>query len=439
MELAGFDIQAMITAAQTWLTGMVQPWRLLQIAMLLALFGLAHIISRKLLDDRIDHWMRSLQNMRPIQLRMLLVVARRMRGLVFVVLAWSTVLIMRDVTWFSRSSLIALVATLVSAWLFVAIATRLVKNNLLRNVLRYGAWAYATLAILGLDDGAMDVLRSAEFGIGSINVSLLAILQSILVFFALFFAARWFSHFIHRRLMVVEDLSPSMRVLAEKLLTLGAYTLAVVFSIRSLGFDLTSLAVLSGAIGVGIGFGLQKVVSNLVSGFILLLDKSIKPGDVISLGDTFGWIETLGARYVSVITRDGREYLIPNEDLITGQVVNWSHSSDLVRLDISFGVAYHSDPHEVRRIAVAAAQSVPRVVSDPASVCHIVGFGDSSIDLTLRFWIKDPSGGLTNVRGAVFLALWDALKEHHIDIPFPRRDVQILPGSAGPPAPDPQA
>lgn len=437
MNLAGLDIQTLLAEARNWLMGMVQPWRLFQIAVLLALFGLAHLVSRKLLDHRIDTWMRSLQNMRPIQLRMLLVVARRMRGLVFVGLAWTCVLILREVTWYSRSYLIALVATLVSAWLFVAIATRLVKNTLLRNVLRYGAWTYATLAILDLDGGAIETLRAAQFGFGSLNISLLAVAQSIIVFFCLFLAARWFSGFVHRRLESVEDISPSMRVLAEKLLTLAAYTLAVVFSIRSLGFDLTSLAVLSGAIGVGIGFGLQKVVSNLVSGFILLLDKSIKPGDVISLGDTFGWIQTLGARYVSVITRDGREYLIPNEDLITGQVVNWSHSSDLVRLDINFGVSYDSDPHEVRSIASTAAATVARVVAHPPPVCHITGFGDSSIDLILRFWIKDPSGGLTNVRGAVFLALWDGLKDHRIDIPFPRRDVQILPGSAAPPAEGP--
>jgi len=170
------------------------------------------------------------------------------------------------------------------------------------------------------------------------------------------------------------------------------------------------------------------VVSNLISGLILLLDKSIKPGDVISLGETFGWISELGARYVSVVTRDGREYLIPNEDLITGQVVNWSHSSELVRLDIYFGVSYSSDPHAVRKLASEAAVAVKRVVPDPAPVCHVVGFGDSSIDFILRFWIRDPTGGLTNVRGAVFLALWDALKEANIEIPFPRRDITILQG-----------
>ena len=140
-----------------------------------------------------------------------------------------------------------------------------------------------------------------------------------------------------------------------------------------------------------------------MSGIIILLDKSIKPGDVISLGDTFGWINALGARYVSITTRDGKEYLIPNEDLITGQVVNWSHSNDFVRLDIFFGTAYGDDPHEVRKIAIDAAAGVGRVLSSRPPVCHIVGFGDSSVDYILRFWITDPTGGLTNIRG---MSIW---------------------------------
>ena len=174
------------------------------------------------------------------------------------------------------------------------------------------------------------------------------------------------------------------------------------------------------------------MVSNLVSGIIILLDKSIKPGDVISLGSTFGWIDALGARYVSVVTRDGKEFLIPNEDLITGQVVNWSHSSPFVRLDVLFGTSYGDNPHDVRKIAIDAALSVDRVLERPrAPVCHIVNFGDSSIDYKLRFWIDDPTGGLTNIRGNVYLALWDAFQEHGISIPFPQREVRLLGEGAG--------
>ena len=157
-----------------------------------------------------------------------------------------------------------------------------------------------------------------------------------------------------------------MQVLGVKALQFFLYTAVFFLGLKALGIDLTGLTFLSGAIGIGIGFGLQKVVSNLVSGIIILVDKSVKPGDVISLGDTFGWINALGARYVSVVTRDGREYLIPNEDLITGQVVNWSHSNNLVRLEIFFGTAYGDDPHKVRDLASEAAKSVDRVLASRA-------------------------------------------------------------------------
>ena len=230
-----------------------------------------------------------------------------------------------------------------------------------------------------------------------------------------------------------------MQVLAVKFLQVALYGAAFFFALKLAGVDLTGLAVLSGAIGVGLGFGLQKVVSNLVSGIIILLDKSIKPGDVISIGETFGWINALGARYVSITTRDGKEYLIPNEDMITGQVVNWSHSNELVRVDIHFGTAYGDDPHLVRKVAIEATESVDRVLTSRPPVCHIIGFGDSSVDYILRFWIIDPSQGLTNIRGNVFLALWDAFKQNGISIPFPQREVRMLgadPAPARAEAPD---
>jgi small-conductance mechanosensitive channel len=196
-------------------------------------------------------------------------------------------------------------------------------------------------------------------------------------------------------------------------------------ALSTVGIDLTALAFFSGAVGVGLGFGLQKIVSNLVSGIILLADKSIKPGDVITVGDSFGWVGTMGARATSVRTRDGREFLIPNEDFITQQVINWSYSNEEVRLDVDFGVAYASDPHQVIHLAVEAAMSADRVLKEPRPVCHLVGFGESSIDFKLRIWIRDPIDGITNVRGQVMLAVWDALKRCGVQIPFPQRDLNM--------------
>ena len=406
------------------LTGLLQPWRLYQIAMIAAALAVAHLGARRL-RPRMREWMRELDTSMA-RLRFLVLVERRLRGLIFVVLLWLIVLVLREVTWPSRSYLVMFWASLASAWLFVWIATRLIRNRPVRILVAWGAWAWVTLAILGLTEEAEALLDRAGYSFGEMRLSLLVVVKALVTLGVLIALARWIANIISRRIEAVDDMSPSMKVLSDKLMRAVVYVTAVVLGLEAVGFEMTNLAVLSGAIGLGIGFGLQKVVSNLVSGVILLLDKSIKPGDVISLGDTFGWISSLGARYVSVVTRDGREYLIPNEDLITGQVVNWSYSSELVRLDVHFGVSYAADPHFVRKIAVEAAATVPRVSDVPAPVCHVTGFGDSSVDFILRFWIRDPNQGLTNVRGAVFLALWDVLKENDIEIPFPRRDVTIL-------------
>jgi len=412
------------------LIALAQPWRLYQLAILVIGFLIAHVANRRL-EPRMDAWMRGLANVNKSRLRLLVLIARHLRALIFIALAWSAVFLLRATTWPSRSYVIALVASLATAWVFVSIASRIIRNQALRSVATWSAWVIVTIYILGLMTQTTDLLEQVAVQFGSVRLTLLLVVKAAITLAILVTLARWSSAIVKGRVDAIEDMSPSMKVLIDKLFRLFIYAAAIVIGVQSIGFDLTSFAFFSGAFGLGIGFGLQKVVSNLISGVILLLDKSVKPGDVISLGETFGWINELGARYVSVVTRDGREYLIPNEDLITGQVVNWSHSSELVRLDIHFGVSYDSDPHLVRVIASDAAATVGRVVSSPAPVCHVVGFGDSSIDFVLRFWIRDPTGGLTNVRGAAFLALWDALKAAEIEIPYPRRDVTIVPEFKG--------
>jgi small-conductance mechanosensitive channel len=230
-------------------------------------------------------------------------------------------------------------------------------------------------------------------------------------------------NFVDRQLQNAEDLTPSLRVLLGKVLKIALIVTATLVGLSGLGIDLTVFAVFSGAIGVGLGFGLQKVVSNFISGIIILMDRSIKPGDTITLGETFGWIRELRARFVSVVTRDGREYLIPNEDFITHEVINWSFSDALVRLDVEFGVSYDSDPHQISALAIEAAAQCKRVYAAKQPVCWLTAFGDSSLDFVLRFWIVDPREGLTNIRGTVLLALWDTFKEHGIKIPYPHREV----------------
>lgn len=414
---------------QSVLESLLVPSRLTQVAVILGCIVLAWIVGAWL-SPVLRRRMQLLEGWPKWRLRILLIMHGRLRLILIVLFLWMATGVMAQLHAFpSRRYILALVATIATAWLLVVLLARLIRNPLLRRLVTWAMLGYVTLHYLGLMGRFSAFLDGLAVSFGDFHLSVLTILKALIVTGLLFALARTLASSSASRIKQNESISPSMQVLAIKFLQVTLYGAAFFIGIKAAGFDLTGLAVLSGAIGVGLGFGLQKVVSNLVSGVIILLDKSIKPGDVISLGDTFGWINALGARYVSVVTRDGREYLIPNEDLITGQVVNWSHSNDFVRLDIHFGTAYGDDPHHVRRVAIEATKAVDRVLSNQAPVCHIVGFGDSSVDYVLRFWIEDPTGGLTNIRGNVYLALWDAFKDNDISFPFPQREVKLLPGS----------
>lgn len=424
------QLYSLLMQARDFVISLMSPgWRLYQILIILGLIGTAQLFTWAF-SDTLRERMRALEGWPKWRLRVLVVLQRRTRLIALVLFSWLAVWVLREATWPSRSYFVTLIATLATAWLIVSLAARLVRNRFLRRMVTWGLWVYVTLYILGLTEEARTFLDGIGIDFGDFRLTALAVVKALVVTALLFTVARLISQTSSSRIQENEDISPSMRVLVVKIIQIALYSSAFFIGLKAVGFDLTGLAVLSGAIGVGLGFGLQKVVSNLVSGVIILLDKSIKPGDVISLGDTFGWINALGARYVSVVTRDGKEYLIPNEDLITSQVVNWSHSNDFVRLDIFFGTSYGDDPHKVREIAIEAAKSVGRVLNSRPPVCHIVGFGDSSVDYILRFWITDPTGGLTNVRGAVYLALWDAFQANGISIPFPQREVKMLQGSS---------
>ena len=423
------SLQAQFSGVTVFLQSVATPgWRQNQILILIGLVLVAWLLHR--VSGRVlENWVRSREGWKKWHLRMVVQIKRRFGLMWFALMAGAVYLVMQNITWPSRSYLIGLAATLAVVWVGIAFAARLVRNRFMRRLVTWALWIYATFYFLNIADEVSAFLDRIAIDFGDFHLSVLTIITAAVVIGAFFTIARLISTTTSASIRKNEDISPSMQVLAVKGVQVVLYGFAFFMGVKAVGIDLTGLAVLSGAIGVGLGFGLQKVVSNLVSGVIILIDKSIKPGDVISLGDTFGWIQTLGARYASVVTRDGKEYLIPNEDLITGQVVNWSHSNDFVRLDIYFGTAYGDDPHIVRKLAIEAAKGVDRVLSFKAPVCHIVGFGDSSVDYILRFWIKDPTGGLTNIRGNVYLALWDTFKENDISIPFPQREVLMLQDS----------
>jgi small-conductance mechanosensitive channel len=328
--------------------------------------------------------------------------------------------------------LIGIAASLTALWIVLRVSARLMRDALLARVVATVAWIVAALDILGLLAPTAAALNSLAITVGTLRLSVLLVIKAGLMMAILLWAALTLARLIGARIQRVTAFSPSIQVLTGNLIKIALVCIALLIGLNTVGIDLTAFTVFSGAVGVGLGFGLQKIVSNFVSGIILLLERSVKPGDVIEVGSTFGSITYLGARYASVRGRDGKEYLIPNENLITNEVVNWSYSNSLVRLDAEFGVAYASDLHEVRDLAVEVASATERVLASPRPVCHLTGFGDSAVNLILRFWIADPENGVTNVKGDVLLALWDAFLERGIELPFPQRDVHIrdLPAAA---------
>lgn len=323
---------------------------------------------------------------------------------------------------------------LLTAWVIIRFSTSLLKDSNWSRLISIMAWSAAALHILSLLGPTISLMDQLAIQLGDVRVSVLLLIKGVVIFTVLLKLAFGASVLLERRVMSLDDLTPSVQVLLTKALKVTLLVIAVVVALGSLGIDLSAFAFVGGAIGVGIGFGLQKVVSNLISGIILLLDKSIKPGDVIGVGDSYGRIHSLGARYVSVVTRDGFKYLIPNEDLITQQVINWSFSDRLIRLKIGVGVSYDTDIHQAIRLVVQAAEKIPRVLKHPAPVCQLKNFGDNSVDLELRIWISDPEQGVSNVRSQVRIAIWDSFQENGIEIPFPQRDVHVKSVPSGSPA-----
>ena len=357
--------------------------------------------------------------------RILHQIAENFGTIVFLLLTASIRAAMVAATMPSRSYMIVVATKLASAWIVIALTAGLIQNRFIDRVVATCAWILAALSIVGLLEPVRALLDSISINLGGIRLTPLLVLKASILLLITLWVALNASDFLDRRVRRVADLTPSLQVLIGKVIRIALIALAIMVVMSSVGIDISALAVFSGAVGVGVGFGLQKIVSNLVSGIILLADKSIKPGDVISVGDSFGWVVTMGARYTSVNTRDGREVLIPNEDLVTQRVTNWSYSANDIRLDINFCVDMTADPHKVQHLALETIKRAPRVLKDPPPACHFMGFGNKQLDFSLRFWINDPSEGSTNLKSEALLALWDALKREGIELPSPVQDMRL--------------
>ncbi len=326
---------------------------------------------------------------------------------------------------FARRAMIEGAASLMGAFVATRVIGAFVPNKLAAQFVNLVIWLVVFLNVMGLGGPLAAYLDSVSITFGKARISVLTFIKAAVLFLLFFKTGGWISGLLQSRLQRSKDLTPSARALISQTLKVVIMAAAIFIPLNSLGIDLSALTVFSGALGVGLGFGLQKTAGNFISGVILLLDKSIKPGDVIEVGGVYGWITAIHGRYASVLTRDGTCYLIPNEDLITNRVINWSYSGGGVRLKAKIGVAYHTDLRLAMRLMEEAGREHKRVAASPAPAARLMGFGDSSVDFELRFWINDPQNGVVNVKSDVLLSVWDKFKAHDIELPFPQRDVHL--------------
>lgn len=342
---------------------------------------------------------------------------------IWLVMQWLVVYVATRAGW--PHHLNKIVVSLLTAWVIIRLTTTLVRDPTWAKFIAGSTWMIAALNILNLLSPTVAMLDGLSVTFSTVRISALTLIKGVFTLAVLLWAATVLSRMLERRIKSLPNLTPSIQVLFSKLLKIVFLVTAVIVAMDTVGIDLSAFALFGGAIGVGIGFGLQKVVSNLISGVILLLDKSIKPGDVVTVGDSYGWINSLGARYASVVTRDGMEHLIPNENLITQEVINWSFSNNEVRLRIPIGISYQADVRQAMTLCVDAAKEVQRTLKRPAPICLLTGFGDNAVNLEIRFWINDPQNGTSNVRSEVLLLVWDKFKAEGIEIPFPQRDFHL--------------
>jgi small-conductance mechanosensitive channel len=313
-------------------------------------------------------------------------------------------------------------------------AVAMVAATILRalNLPRWAAWALAALAftvVLSHAIGGFAVVETTldrvGIQIGQRRFSLLSALTIGITVLLLFAGVRLVNRVLSHSIGSARGFDPTQKLLVQKLAAIAVVVLAFFIGVDLLEVDLTAFAVFSGAFGLAIGFGLQKTIGNLIAGIILLMDRSIKPGDVIVVGESFGWVNKIGVRAVSVITRDGKEHLIPNENLMTQEVENWSYTDRNVRVRIPVTVSYDCDLKLAQALMLRAAAESPRVLDNPKTNVWLMAFGESGAEHEILAWISDPESGVGNVRSDVLNRLWTLFKEHGIVIPYPARDVRV--------------
>lgn len=294
-------------------------------------------------------------------------------------------------------------------------------------LLAFVVWGWLALYITDLAPTVIQALEQVSFSVGKQSLDLWMILHGLVTVFLTVVAALWFGGLVEGRLMGLPHLDTSLRIVAVRVVKALLTVFALLVSLTLVGIDMTALSVFTGALGVGLGLGLQKIASNYVAGFIILLDRSIRIGNPVQAdANTSGVVTQITTRYTVLRSGGGVEYIVPNEMLVSNIVQNQTYSDSKVRVATAVGVAYGSDLDRVREVLVEVARAHPRVLADPSPGVALLRFGDSSLDLELGFWIDDPEEGMGNVRSEINFAIWRAFREHRIDIPFPQREVRLL-------------
>ena len=338
----------------------------------------------------------------------------------------------------AASHLVDLAITLAGLLLIIRVAVYVVRLSVGNrtkgwgNTITFIVWGILALHVLGWFEPVVQALDSVGVSTSKSRITLWSVLKILFTVGAFILIAVWIARWIERRLMAMQGLALSMRIGIAKFAQTFLVALSILLGLNATGLDLTTLNVLTGAVGVGLGFGLQAIVANFISGFVLLMDRSIKPGDVISFTGTmgtttegFGWVQELRGRYVVVRDRDGVETLVPNQHLITNPVINWSYTDPRVRLKLPVRVSYRDDPELALTLLIKATEGHQRVLRDPPPVSRMMGFGESGFDLELRFWISDPQEGVNNVRSDVNRSIWRLFKTNNVTIPVSQREIVV--------------
>ncbi len=418
----------LISAASSVGAELTSPWFYLQFGIMLAAVGIAYAVDTAI-RARID--MTSLAMRWPLPLRRFArVLVASASTATFAIVLIAARIIMYHTTWPSRSYMLMVAAKLALAWLIIRLTTSVIRNAFIVRLVSVSAWLVAALSIVGQLDPAMELLDSDAVSVvlGGLRLTPLVLIK----LGALLIVALWLtnvaSNFAESQINRSSDLTPSIQVLLVKMIRMGLMVVAIAIALGAVGINLSALAVFTGAAGVGIGLGLQKIVANFISGLILLVDKSVKPGDLVTIGDSSGRISAMKTRYISVAAGDGREFLIPNEDLVTQKVVNWTYTDKNTLVKVLFGTNYDADPRLVCKLATDIAATAPRAIKNNPPNCILTEFAEAGMKFSLTFWIADPDG-MDGVKSEVMLALWDAFKREGIKVPYPVREIRVRGGA----------